>query len=189
MLAVHPFFLIGLISRSTMIFDQWRKYMKIMPRVIAITSVVLFAISFGAAAAQKNRIEITDCECDEVSAGVFDCTIDFNGAAPANTKDDYHAHVTTEQDGVLDGTVTPASCKAQTDCQGIAGAGTGPYIATCTGAPSPDPACTATLEDDPMYFFGIVAKVATDADPEAHGKATRVLKDNYPNCTINYLPL
>ena len=157
--------------------------MKIKPTVIAITTVVLFAISFGAAAA-KNRVEITDCVCDETVSGTYDCTIDFTGAAPAGDGE-YHAHVTTEQDGVLaaDNEI-PASCKAQTFCGGMVGSFP-TYTATCDGAPLPDPGCTADLEDDPAFFFSIVAKVAADADAEAHGKAVRSLKDNYPHCTIN----
>jgi hypothetical protein len=156
--------------------------MKIMSTASAISAVLLLAVCFGAEAANKNRVDITDCECNETAGGDFNCTIDFTGAAPAEDED-YHAHVTTEQDGVLDADgITPATCKAQTDCQGIAG--TGPYIATCDGAPLPSALCTADLQAG--FFFGIVAKVAADADPEAHGKATRVLKDNYPNCTINY---
>jgi hypothetical protein len=154
--------------------------MKIMPKVLVVTSIVLFATSFGVAAAQKNRIEIIDCVCDETVTGTYDCTIDFNGAAPAGD-DEYHAHVTTEQDGVLDADgETPVSCKAQTECGGIIGAD--PYTATCTGASLPDPACTALLEEG--FSFDIVAKVAADADGN-HGDAKRVLKDNYPHCTIN----
>ena len=153
--------------------------MKIKPTFIAVASVVLFAISFGAAA--KNKMEITDCVCDNQGDGTYDCTIDFVGASPA-TLADYHAHVTTEQDGfaVLD-PFGPASCKAQTDCQFISEPDD--FVAVCTGAPLPDPVCTALLQEG--FIFSIVAKVAADADPEAHGKAKRVLKDNYPNCTIN----
>lgn len=160
--------------------------MKIIPKVIAITSVALLVISFGAEA-KKDRMEITACECDEVSAGVYDCTIDFNGVpAVGDDPADYHAHVTTEQDGVLDNTTDPMSCKAQTPCAGIIFDDPG-FIATCASAPLPDSTCTALLENDPLYFFSIVAKVAADPDPEAHGKATRGLKDNDPHCIINAL--
>lgn len=160
--------------------------MRTTPTLMAITCVVLLAASFGAEA-RKERLEITACECDEVSAGVYDCTIDFDGVpAVGDDPGDYHAHVTTEQDGVMDGTTDPMSCKAQTDCVGIVFNGPG-FTATCAGAPLPDPACTALLEDDPIYFFSIVAKVAADPEPGAHGKATRALKDNDPNCVINGL--
>ena len=118
--------------------------MKIMPKVIAITSVALLVISFGAEA-KKERLEITACVCDEVSAGVYDCTIDFVGAAPAVLAD-YHAHVTAEQDGVLDSDgITPASCKAQTECSLI----TEPadLVAACMDAPLPDPACSSLLQE------------------------------------------
>jgi hypothetical protein len=157
--------------------------MKIMPKVIAITSVALLVISFGAEA-KKDRMAITDCVCDETVTGTFDCTVDFDGV-PGAIDDDYHGHVTTEQDGFS--TVDPfpqASCKAQTQCEGLV-FNDPDYTFICTGAALPDPACTDLLEDG--FFFGIVAKVAADADPEAeaHGKATRFLKDNYPNCTIN----
>jgi len=154
--------------------------MKIMPKVIAITSVALLVISFGAEA-KKDRMEIIDCVCDETATSTFDCTIDFNGVETV-LLGDYHAHVTAEQDGFLasDG-ITPASCKAQTECELIAG--DDPYTATCTGASLPLSECTDLL--DVGFFFGIVAKVAADADPGTHGKATRFLKDNFPNCTIN----
>ena len=155
--------------------------MKIMSKAIVVSSVVLFLTSFGAMAGKKERMEITGCVCDENVFGAYDCTIGFNGAAPA-ILDDYHAHITTEQDGVLESDgLTPFFCKAQTDCQGIAFNDPG-YTATCTGAPLPENACTDLLVD--KFDFSIVAKVAADAD-EDHGNAKRVLKDNYPHCVVN----
>jgi len=152
-----------------------------MSKAIAVSSVVLFLTSFGAMAGKKQRVEITDCICDENIFGAYDCTIGFNGAAPA-ILDDYHAHVTTEQDGVLESDgLTTFFCKAQTYCEGI-GFNDPDYTATCTDAPLPDTACTDLLADG--FDFSIVAKIAADAD-EDHGNAKRVLKDNYPHCVVN----
>ena len=158
--------------------------MKNLLVVIALVCMCLIGFSGTALGGQKNRIEITDCVCDGQEDGSFDCTIDFEGAAPLGDID-YHAHVTTELDGVLaSDNGIPLSCKEQTECSGIAGAD--PYVATCGGAGMPSTDCTDLLETDPEADFSIVAKVAGDADDEAmHGKAKRALKDNYPHCTIN----
>jgi hypothetical protein len=149
--------------------------------VILLTAVFVAVLLSGTAFAAKERVEITDCVCNEQEDSTYDCTITFSGAAPLTNATDYHAHVTTEQDGVLENS-DPWTCKAQTDCAGAGG--THPnYTALCTLAPLPASDCTELLE--PGYFFGIVAKVAGDAEEETHGNAVRALKDNFPNCTIN----
>jgi len=139
------------------------------------------ALFAGNVWAKKDRIDIESCVCDEQEDSTYICSVGFDGAAPAELID-YHAHVTVEQEGVLDADgETPATCKARTECQSIAA--DDEYVATCSGVVAPDSECTALLAEG--FDSGIVAKVAADADEGTHGNATRVLKDNFPGCTVN----